>query len=125
LAYCFSDPDALIIFSSQPAQANESLYQSLSAATRSSDLTLINSLIELGRNQDWTSATEVQFEGNLRFLEAEGMEGEATQKGIFLVRELDGRLYLLSIPETAALAEPETAQLYEGLEEMLGRQTDL
>ena len=110
----------LFIFSSQPAQANENLYQSLSAATRSSDLTLINSLIELGRNQDWTSATEVQFEGNLRFLEAEGMEGEATQKGIFLVRELDGRLYLLSIPETAALAEPETAQLYEGLEEMLG-----
>jgi len=111
---------SLFIFNSQPAQANEALYQSLSAATRSSDLTFINSLIVLGTNQDWTSATEVQFEGNLRFLEAEGLEGETLQKGIFLVRELDGRLYLLSVPGTDALAEPETAQLYEGLEDMLG-----
>ncbi len=110
----------LIIFGSQTAQADEGLYQRLSAATRSSDLTLINSLIELGRNQDWTKATEVQFDGNLRFLEAKGREGEATGQGIFLVRELDGRLYLLSIPETAALTDPETGQLYDSLEELLG-----
>lgn len=109
----------LIIFSGQTAHADEGLYQLLSAATRNSDDPLINSLTELGRKQDWTEATEVQFEGNLRFLEAEGSAGE-DQKGIFLVRELDGRLYLLSIPETSALTDPETAQLYEGLEDLLG-----
>ncbi|HOD64844.1 MAG TPA: hypothetical protein PKO04_11320, partial [Smithellaceae bacterium] len=42
-------------------------------------------------------AKEVQFEGNLRFLDRDAAAGDKIP-GIFLVRSLEGELYIVSIP---------------------------
>jgi len=88
----------------------EELYTRLSQAATDGDSDFLSRLAMLGEKADWTNASEISFDGNLRLLSVTGQE-----KGQYLVRNLDGSLYLLSIPLT-----PDTEAVYDGIDKMTG-----
>jgi bile acid:Na+ symporter, BASS family len=116
LALCLT---ALLFLSFTTAQAGEELYRSLSRAVRDKEATLLNQLADQARMIDWENAARVKFEGNLRFLEAQGLAPEYGS-GLFLVRRLDGELYIVSIPSPAELEQSGAAENYRGLGQVLG-----
>ena len=87
----------LLIFNAPAVFAGEELYRSLSAAGKNAESSLFMELYRNGQNQNWPAAKEVQFEGNLRFLDRDAAAGDKIP-GIFLVRSLEGELYIVSIP---------------------------
>ena len=89
---------SFIFFSATPVLADEDLYHDLSRAARDSELILFKQLAETGNNLDWTSAEEVKFQGNLRYLETESDRDSEAIEGLFLVRRLDGELYVVVEP---------------------------
>lgn len=95
--------------------AGEKLYHDLSGAAREGKTEFFGLLAEGGENIDWQRAEPLEFEGNLRFLPVEGQES-----GLFLVRRLDGELYILSLPTAAELEQKELGAAYSGLESALG-----
>ncbi len=110
----------LVSISSTPVFAGEDLYRELSRAARDEEAVLFRELAEQGRQLDWETAVEVEFEGNLRFLEAEGLEPADSISGLYLVRRLDGELYIVSIPPPAELERTGTTAYYTGLDDVLG-----
>lgn len=110
----------VLLLSSGPVYAGEELYRDLSRAARDSELVLYRALHEEGLRLDWSSAAPVEFEGNLRFLEAESAAPDEELSGLYLVRRLDGELFILSIPDGAELAQTDTADYYSGLDDVLG-----
>jgi hypothetical protein len=86
-----------MIFNAAAVFAGEELYRSLSAAGKNKESSLFTELYRTGQNQNWQAAKEVQFEGNLRFLERDAAAPDKIP-GIFLVRSLEGDLYIVSIP---------------------------
>lgn len=111
---------ALLVMMAIPVSASEDLYQRLSESSRSDEALLLNKLLNLGQELDWSQAITVEFEGNLRLLETDALTGEDHLSGLYLVRELDGTLHILSPPATAELQKTETATFYSGLNEILG-----
>ncbi len=103
-----------IVLTAGTVSADEDLYRDLSRAARDPNLVLFNALIEKGQTLDWNAAAEVEFEGNLRFLEAGYAEDEDQISGLFLVRRLDGELFILSSPAESG------EDYYSGLQDMLG-----
>ncbi len=97
------------------ADAGEELYYDLSRAAREGETGFFKLLSEQGESVDWGKASPVEFEGNLRFLEVEGRE-----TGLFMVRRLEGDLYLVSIPAAVGNGQMETEATYSRLESMLG-----
>lgn len=89
-----------------PVSASEDLYQELSKAARDGDTGLFQVLEEQGELINWTSHNEVEFQGNLRYLQMAGGENE-----LYLVRSLDGNLYIVSASDPA---------IYSGLDKLLG-----
>ncbi|MDZ4132724.1 MAG: bile acid:sodium symporter family protein, partial [Dethiobacteria bacterium] len=67
-----------------------------------------------------SQAVIVEFEGNLRLLETDALADEGHQAGLYMVRELNGNLHILSFPGAAELQEAESAGYYSNLNEMLG-----
>lgn len=112
--FVFSAVIMLLVCSAAPVFADEDLYRDLSRAARGGESGLFRMLAEQGEKLDWENAKKVEFEGNLRFLKAEGREAEGDPDGLYLVRRLDGALYVVSFPPAAGL-EP-----YTGLDDMLG-----
>ena len=73
------------------------------------------------RSIDWERASPVEFEGNLRFLQLAGTEAlEDDPAGLFLVRRLDGELYLVSFPSAAELEQTDSEAAYSDLKSLLG-----
>jgi bile acid:Na+ symporter, BASS family len=116
LALCLT---ALLFLSFTTAQAGEELYRNLSRAARDKEATLLNQLAAQARMINWENAARVKFEGNLRFLEAQGLAPEYGS-GLLLVRSLDGELYMVSIPSPAELEQSGAAENYKGLGQVLG-----
>ncbi len=110
----------LILMSSTTVLADEVLYRDLSRAARDTELTLFNQLIREGQNLNWSEAEAVEFEGNLRFLETEGQITDDDFNGLFLVRRLDGELYIVSIPPSSELTQTGETEYYAGLDNVLG-----
>ena len=110
---------ALMIFNATAVFAGEELYRSLSAAGKNKESSLFMELYRNGQDQNWQTAEEVQFEGNLRFLERDAAAGDKSP-GIFLVRSLEGELYIVSIPSDDELKRTGTDVYYTNLKEMLG-----
>ena len=100
--------------------AGEELYHDLSRAARDGEAGFFKLLAEQGENIDWERASPVEFEGNLRFLQTEGQAAEDGPAGLFLVRRLDGELYLVSFPSAAELERTDSGAAYSELESMLG-----
>ncbi len=102
------------------AAAGEDLYREVSAAARQNDVDYLENLLSAGQAADWENAREVDFEGNLRLLETEGLEPLEGVSGIYLVRELDGTLHLMAPPPAEELEATGTFEYYSGLEDVLG-----
>jgi len=111
---------AVLLLAASPAYAGEDLYRELSRASRDSDLVLYRALNEEGRLLDWESADAVEFEGNLRFLEAEKAAPDEELSGLYLVRRLDGELFILSLPSQAEQELTGTIDFYSSLDNVLG-----
>lgn len=109
----------LLMLNAGAAFAGETLYRNLSAAAKNEDSTLFMELAASGRTADWAAAQETAFEGNLRFLEGITPAG-GEPSGIFMVRRLDGQLFIVSIPKAEEMEKTGTAQHYANLNEMLG-----
>ncbi len=128
-ARCLSVPKAVILLvfillllfaGSNTVEAGEELYRRVSTAARQGDLPYLQKLVELGQSADWEDAQTKQFEGNLRLLQSAGLEPVEGVSGIYLVRELDGTLYIVSPPGQEALQDSGAAAFYRNLEAVLG-----
>lgn len=100
--------------------AGEELYRDLSRAARDGEAGFFKLLAEQGENIDWERASPVEFEGNLRFLQTEGQVTEDGPAGLYLVRRLDGELYLVSLPAAAEPGQADIGASYSELDSMLG-----
>lgn len=109
----------LFLAGTATAQASEELYQNLSRAARGGETAFFELLSEQGDNIDWEKATPAEFEGNLRFLRVERESAGEDPGELFLVRRLDGELYILSRP-AAEPGQTDTEAAYSGLDKMLG-----
>jgi len=77
-----------------------------------------NRLENIGYQVNWDEATEKEFQGHLRHIIVEDEEDQVLDE-LFLVRRLDGEIYILSIPPSSEVDE-ETASYYHDLEEQTG-----
>ena len=102
-----------IPFSNVLAQENSGLemYKHLSDASKG-DSGLFEKLNVASRDMDWSGAKELNFKGNLRMLQTAEVDGAADKTTLFFIRQLDGTIYVLTIPDRD---DP----LYSGLEEMI------
>ena len=110
----------VLVLSAGSASAGEDLYQDLSRAAGDPDLVLFKALAVKGQALDWSAAKPVEFEGNLRFLETGYADSDDQISGLFLVRRLDGELFILSMPVEASLPSGDSEDYYSGLQSMLG-----
>ena len=86
------------------AQNNDSLetYSFLSRiANGDGDTRLYGKLNTESRSLNWAGAETSEFKGNLRMLEIKSIQGSQDATTLFLIRQLDGRIYVLSRPEDA------------------------
>ena len=61
---------------------------------------LIEKLNTTSRGLVWDNATSLQFKGNLRFLTST-KHGNEDQTNLFLIRSVNGEIFILSIPDRA------------------------
>lgn len=87
---------SIMLLVALPVSAGEDLYQELSQAARDGNSNLFHLLTETGDLIDWSSVNEVEFEGNLRYLERDD------DTGLFLVRSLEGVLYIVNLSADSA-----------------------
>lgn len=110
----------IVFFVAAAAQASEGLYRRLSLIAKGrGDVTLIKKFNVESRNINWKQSPEVQFEGNLRLLKTETIKGAEEETSLFLLRNISGDLYILSIPPAAERAKDGSGVYYVGLEKML------
>jgi len=85
------------------AWANEDsleLYNSLSRiAAGDGDAALFGDLNAATDTLEWNGAERAEFKGNLRMLVVDSMEGSDDETTLFLVRDLDGTIYVLARPD--------------------------
>lgn len=109
----------LILFTTA-AYAGEDLYRRLSLIAKGKgDVTMIEKFNAESKNIDWGKAKEISFEGNLRLLKAETIKGEEAQTRLFLVRNINSDLYILSVPPAAERVKDGAGAFYADLEKML------
>jgi len=108
---------ALAVGSASTARASEEMYRSFMHISRGQgDAALFAKLNGAARKLDWSKARLIEFKGNLRLLKREGSSGDAAQ--LYMVRNVNGDLHLLSLPADDAPAE--VKEKYSGLDRMLG-----
>ncbi len=90
--------------------SGEQLYRKLQNVSRDSgDITLFEKLNRESRSLDWAEAEETEFDGNLRLLRSDKIK---EKEDLFLIRNISGEIYILSIPE-------EEHVYYSNLDDML------
>lgn len=109
----------LMLMNAGAAFAGEALYRDLSAAAKNKDSILFMELAASGHAADWATAEETAFEGNLRFLEGI-IPADNNLSGLFMVRRLDGQLFIVSMPTAEEMEKTGTARSYANLKDMLG-----
>lgn len=128
---CFTFLCALLW--SAPALAEESrhrasgeeVYESLSTLAREGgdEAAIFGELRGASREVEWSGATDVTFQGNIRRLEIAGAEGDAVS--FYLVREESGAVHVLALPaDSSDLAEGADSP-YAGLEGIVGKKTNI
>ncbi len=104
-----------------PAIGSEDLYTKLSHIARSAeDISLFHELKTASRALDWETADASEFKGHLRYLEAEKAGGTNDETGIYLVRNITGELYILSVPEEADIDSAGETSPYNNLSDLMG-----
>ena len=109
-----------VFFGASILSADEALYKDLSQAAREKGLSLFNNLVSTGAGLNWEQAANTEFKGNLRFLETDISFAGGDAEGLFLVRRLDGELFILSVPPIKERAALNGYDPYAGLEKVLG-----
>jgi BASS family bile acid:Na+ symporter len=92
-------------------ETGEAFYKYLSSVANSGDNELIKELNTSPRELDWSSAEIFEFKGNLRYLTS-AKEGTDDQSKLFFIRDTEGRIFILTIPDRN---NPD----YQGLEELI------
>jgi len=76
------------------------------------DVSLFEKLNVTSRELDWAAAEELSFKGNLRMFEIKSISSSLDKTTLFFIRQLDGKIYILSNPE-------QQDAMYDGLEKMI------
>jgi len=89
------------------AESDEALYRKLSGiALGNGDSALFDKLNKGARTLNWDRADETEFVGNLRIIKNTHEETAGRAARIYLLRQLSGELYILSLPsDPSVLAE--------------------
>ena len=88
------------------------MYNFLSETSKGAADSLFQKLNVTSRELDWSTAQELNFKGNLRMLEMTKVEGSLDETTLFFIRQLDGKIYILSIPDRKDA-------MYAGMDEMI------
>ncbi len=91
--------------------SGETFYKYLSTLTNNGENVTIEKLNTTSRDLDWDSANSLRFKGNLRFLTSTKL-GTEDQTKLFLIRNVTGDIFILSIPDRA---DP----MYQDLEKLI------
>lgn len=91
--------------------SGETIYKHLSSLASGGDSDFIEALNNNPRNLDWNNAREFQLKGHLRFL-LSVKEGSEDQTRLFFIRDTEGRIYILTIPDR-------NDTLYQNLEKLI------
>jgi len=95
------------------AESGLEVYNYLSEISkRTGDIGVFETLNVASRELDWSAAQELSFKGNLRMFEMADAEGSKDKTTLFFIRQLDGKIYILSIPDR-------DDAMYTGLEGMI------
>jgi BASS family bile acid:Na+ symporter len=109
-----------VLFLTAAGQAGEDLYRRFSLIAKGQgDVALIGKFNAEARQIDWVGADEALFEGNLRLLKAETLSGAEEARNLFLLRNINGDLHILSVPPARERAGAGAGSFYAGLEKML------
>ena len=101
--------------------SDEALYRKLSGiALGKGDSTLFDKLNNDFRNMDWDRAQETTFVGNLRILKNIPDETSERESRIYLLRQLRGELYVLSLPADPTARAEGADSVYAGLDGISG-----
>ncbi|MBT3258996.1 MAG: hypothetical protein HN366_21430 [Deltaproteobacteria bacterium] len=101
--------------------SDEALYRKLSGiGIGKGDSSLFDRLNNNSRNMDWDRADKTEFVGNLRIVTCIKEKNAGSEARIYLLRKLNGELYILSLPaDPSALAEGGDSP-YAGLDGISG-----
>jgi len=101
--------------------ANEALYRKLSGiAIARGDSSLFDRLNNHSKNMDWDRAAETEFVGNLRILKSFRSTAAGSEARIYLLRKLNGELYILSLPAVPSAQADDADSPYAGLDGISG-----
>ncbi|MCP3923232.1 MAG: hypothetical protein GY714_11670 [Desulfobacterales bacterium] len=80
-------------------ESGETIYKELSMISRTGkNPSMFYQLNNRSVNIDWSEANNIEFDGNLRILALKGSEVANEKNTIYLLRELTGEIYTLSVP---------------------------
>jgi len=100
-------------------ETGEKLYQRLSEiAVGKGDVKLFETLNNGSRTLDWSKSREMEFSGNLRILKPVGDHAPKSGGVIYLLRKLDGEVFILSFPKDSAMLSKNADSFYAGLDKM-------
>ena len=89
------------------------IYKHLIEASKGTgDTGLFEKLNVASRDLDWNEAQDINFKGNLRMFKMDHDEGTLDKNTLFFIRQLDGKIHILSIPDW-------DDSMYAGLEKMI------
>ena len=112
----------MIIFTAFiPAAADEGLYRDLSLIAKGTGgRSLFYELNTASRGLDWENSAELNFEGHLRLLQAETITGSHDETALYLIRNTNGELHILSIPPEEEILKQGQASPYFKLKDKMG-----
>lgn len=115
-AFLMTAPPAI---SKPQGETGEELYQRLSEiAAGKGDIKLFETLKRESGKLDWTKSREMEFSGNLRILKSGADPAPESAGNVYLLRRLDGEVFILSLPEDPAMLGENADSFYAGLEGM-------
>ena len=103
------------------AESDEALYRKLSGiALGNGDSALFDKLNKGARTLNWDRADEVEFVGNLRIIKNTHEETAGRAARIYLLRQLSGELYILSLPSDPSVLAEGADTVYADLDSISG-----
>lgn len=101
--------------------SDEALYRKLSGiALGNGDSALFDKLNKEARTLNWDRADEAKFVGNLRIIKNTREETAGRAAHIYLLRQLSGELYILSLPSDLSMLAEGADTVYADLDSISG-----
>ena len=98
-------------------EPDAALYRQLSqVAAGKGDAALFEKLNTGARKLDWAPSAEKEFAGHLRIIRAQSDGNNLDRQVIYLLRELTGKIYILSLPEDPQALREGAGSPYAGLD---------